>query len=106
MSEGLAGVGHRIDTLFYEIDAHTSGFEESIKGAKTKLSDFTTYAAGHPAIILAALGAAFVAVGVHATEMAADIDESMRKIKAQMPGAASGIAGLRTEIEALSLVTP
>jgi TP901 family phage tail tape measure protein len=38
--------------------------------------------------------------------MAADIDESMRKIKAQMPGAASGIAGLRTEIEALSLVTP
>jgi hypothetical protein len=28
MSEGLAGVGHRIDTLFYEIDAHTSGFED------------------------------------------------------------------------------
>jgi TP901 family phage tail tape measure protein len=106
MSEGLAGVGHRIDTLFYEIDAHTSGFEENMKSAKTKLSDFTTYAAGHPALILAALGAAFVAVGVHAAEMAGEIDESMRKIKAQMPGAADGIAGLRQEIEALSLATP
>jgi hypothetical protein len=66
------------------------GLKTNIKGAKTKLSDFTTYAAGHPAIILAALGAAFVAVGVHATEMAADIDESMRKIKAQMPSQPTG----------------
>jgi TP901 family phage tail tape measure protein len=106
MSLGLAVVGQRIDTLFYEIDAHTSGFEENMKSAKAKLSEFTAYAAGHPALILAALGAAFVAVGVHAAEMAGEIDASMRQIKAQMPGAASGIAGLRSEIEALSLATP
>lgn len=106
MASGLAGVGHRIDTLFYDIDAHTSGFEENITKSKAKLAEFTAYAAGNPLVVLAALGAAFVAVGIHATAMAAEVDDSLRKVSQSFPLTQKGAEQLRGTLEELSRVTP
>lgn len=106
MAEGLAGVGHRIDTLFYEIDAHTTGFEENIDKSKKKLAEFITYAAGNPLIVLAAVGAAMVAVGIHAAKMAADIDDSLRRVSKSFPLTQKGAEDLRGTLEELSRVTP
>jgi hypothetical protein len=103
---GLAGVGHRIDTLFYEIDAHTSGFAKGMDESKTKLTDFITYAKGNPAIVLAGLGAAFIAVGIHATHMAAEIDDSLRSVQKSFPLTQQGLDQLRGTLEELSRVTP
>jgi hypothetical protein len=106
VADGLAGVGHRIDTLFYEIDAHTSGFEKNMAEAKTKLTDFVTYAKGNPTLVLAALGAAFIAVGIHATKMAAEIDDSLRRTQKSFPLTQQGLQTLRGTLEELSRITP
>lgn len=96
----------RLDRLWYEIDARTKDFDENIGGAKKKLQDFTDYAGKHPGVVLGALGVAFAAVAFEAVKMAAEIDESMRKLKAVMPSVTGDIASLRKEIADLSLTTP
>lgn len=106
MPVGLAGVGHRIDTLFYEIEGQTSGFEESMDKSKAKLSAFITYAQGNPAIVLAGLGAAFLAVAAHATAMAAEIDDSLRKVSKSFPLTQEGAERLRDTLAEMSRITP
>jgi len=96
----------KIDELFYELDARTAGFENNITHAQTSVDNFAKFIAGKPMLATAALGAAIIAVGVAATKMAADVDNSMRKIEAAFPGAAKNLDALRQTFEDLSAISP
>lgn len=96
----------KIDELFYELDARTTGFEDKIARSQSTVGNFADFIRAKPMLALAALGAAMLAVAAAATKMAADVDKEMRRVQAAFPGATKEIAGLRKEIAQLSTETP
>lgn len=99
-------IGEKLESLYYEIDMRTQGFERGIDEAKHALTKFTQFIAGNPMLVLAALGAALLAVGYKATEMAADVDRSVRKVQAAMPLTTAQLKTLRQGLEDISRESP
>lgn len=71
----------RLDRLWYVIDAETKSFDEGIVRSGEKLRSFTEYAAGHPLVVLGALGAAAVVAGGKMLRMAEDYEKSMKMVQ-------------------------
>lgn len=91
----------RVDTLFVELDARTSGFEQKLAESKKTLNDFGSFVTGKTGLFAASVGVALVGIGIKATQMAADYDTAIRRMRAASPQLAAGIAQLTKEINAL-----
>jgi TP901 family phage tail tape measure protein len=96
----------KIDELFYELDARTTGFENRIAHAQSTVDNFAKFIRDKPMLAVAALSAAIVAVGVAAVKMASDVDDSIRQVQANFPGATAEVGKLRNAIALLSTETP
>lgn len=96
----------KIDTLYYELDARTAGFEQSILRSQHAVDDFAKFVINKPMLAVAAFGAGLLAIGVEAAKMADDVDVAMRKVVAAFPQAGKEIDRLRGIVEQLSEVTP
>lgn len=94
--------GEKLETLFYELDMRTEGFERGIHESHEALTNFTEFVATKPALALGALAAAFIAAGEVGVEMAEEIENSMHRIEALLPNGAPGVRKLREEIEEMS----
>lgn len=96
----------KIDELFYELDARTTGFEDKITHSQQSLDNFAKFVTGKPVLAAAALGAALLGVAAAAVHMAEEVDVAMRQVEAAFPGAAKEMDRLRQTVSDLSKITP
>jgi TP901 family phage tail tape measure protein len=96
----------KIDELFYELDARTSGFEDKITRSQRSLDDFASFVKQKPLLAVAALGASLLAIAAAAVHMADEVDTQMRRVQAAFPGATKEVDKLRQLVEDISEITP
>jgi hypothetical protein len=96
----------RLDRLYYEIDARTTGFEDKIEKGKKTVSDFASFIEKKPVVAVGAFAAAMVSLAAVATRMASDVDTAMRRLRASIADPTTDLTALRTEIAQLSVITP
>lgn len=95
----------KLGELFYELGVRTEGLKKDLDQSERAFGKFTSFVLKNPVIALAAVGSAALGVAAKATQMAAQIDASMRKVAASVPTGAAGLETLRKELERISIAT-
>ena len=98
-------MARRIEELFYELRTHTEGLKQDLDGAQRQLGKLSQFVQDHPIAVAGALAAAFVEVGIKATEMAAESDAAMRRIAASLPTGLAGVQELDRALDQLAIKT-
>lgn len=78
-------MSQKLDALYYEIEARTTGFDQSIDEAGRRVEKLADLIARRPGIAAAAAVAAIVSIGVAATKMAGDVDREGQKLGDTFP---------------------
>ncbi len=70
----------KIDTLFYELEARTAGFERDLLAAETKIKSFTDFASKNYGLMAGAIGVALAGVAAASVRLAVEFDQQMTKV--------------------------
>lgn len=97
------GGGTKIDSLFYELELRAESWEQGLETARTAGKKFTDFVTAHPIAVAGLLATAFVAVGLHAAQMAGEVDTAVRKIGASLPEATARMEDLKGTARDLSV---
>ena len=93
----------RLDTLYYELEARTAGFDRDIAKTQAGLAKFATFIKANPVVALASLGTVIAGVAVEAVRMAEEVEKGMRRVAASVPTGTAGLDALRGTVKALSI---
>jgi len=80
---------------FYAIEAETKGLDAELNKAEKSFGRLSDFIKANPVAAAGAMGAALIAVGVRATEMAGEVDAAMRKVAIAVPGATDRLNELK-----------
>jgi ElaB/YqjD/DUF883 family membrane-anchored ribosome-binding protein len=89
--------------LFYQLEANTKGLDRDLQGVEKSFGRTAAFIKANPAAALTGLATAALAVGVQATQMAAEVDTALRKISASLPEAAGRMDDLKKVTRDLSI---
>lgn len=102
----MAGVqGTRVDSLYWDMALNTAPFMAGAGRATTMLGSLTK-ALNSPVGAAGALAASLTLVGVKATNMAEDLDKSLREVASILPITGDQVGSLRAQIVDLSTRVP
>jgi len=95
----------KIDQLYYELEMRTGGFDKGLSKATSSAKKFTEFMARNPILVAGAVGAALVALGLKAAEMAEKVNKSLKLLRGGLALTEGQLKQLRGELAELSRQT-
>ena len=74
-------MAQRIDTLFYELEARTSGLEQDLTAARESFDKFATFMTGRWTMVAAAIGVAVAGIATASSAAAVQFEAQMAKVQ-------------------------
>ena len=95
----------KLAELFYDLRARTEGLQQDLDKSERAFGRLTSFVLRNPVAALAAVGTAALGAAARASQMATEIDASMRRVAASVPKGTAGLSALRQELESISKAT-
>lgn len=95
--------GLQFARVFAELELNTKEFQADLAQSEKSLGRLTNFITANPMAAAGSFAAVLVTVGVKATEMAIEVDRSLKRIGASLPEAKGKVAELRDEMIRLSV---
>lgn len=95
----------KLAELFYDLRARTEGLQKDLDQSERAFGKLTSFVLRNPVAALAAVGTAALGAAAKASQMATEIDSSMRRVAASVPKGTAGLSALRQELENISKAT-
>ena len=89
--------------VFVTLEAETKGLDGQLQQAERSLGRTAGFIQAHPVAAAGAMTAAFVAVGLKATEMAAEVDVAIRRVAQRVPDGQQAFELFRETAKSLSI---